>query len=403
MLPWRLTNIVLLIATATLLYAPMAHANAGTPYVMRSVLTLAFGNIFIGIGEALILRLLNRAIKLRYAIPVLIAANYASMFCGLLIKNSIGLLITEVLGMPLLWIAPQLMVLAFFLLYAISIVLEWPFFWLMVRKQPSVKWGSLRPCVIAQTASYALLLLWFLPTSTFSMYTDFEWVEAKAITQDDTFTLIYIHEREMHEMALNGEQQEKLSDWNNPIHRRTLTVYKSEKGWVLRGRSINDWDTWEEWPVPTQYPVASLTSLVHGTDMKYWRSKNCIDYRLPKEPNWSARQWAYLPSEPMYIHVNATDDSYTFGLQTPLVNLRHGPFYLLPDDLLVVMIDGHVILANVRDKTLAVLTPADAFLVLPNEAYANKFLPAIEAQRLQLESTTNSVTTEQAIAPSVQD
>ena len=66
---------------AALAWPAVAWANGGTSLMWFSMLHLLIGNFFVGIGEAVVLRILFKAPWAR-AIGFMVVANYFSMIAG---------------------------------------------------------------------------------------------------------------------------------------------------------------------------------------------------------------------------------------------------------------------------------------------------------------------------------
>lgn len=140
------------------------------------MLHLVVLNFFIGILEAAVLVKVFGLPKFK-AETALIPANYFSMIVGWLLLRAAWTPLERLLpgSAPLYKGAALLMILGI-ASWVLSIILEWPFCALAMRRIPNhsgrSRWQqSLRASVIAQTVSYALLVPFYLLVSPISLYT----------------------------------------------------------------------------------------------------------------------------------------------------------------------------------------------------------------------------------------
>lgn len=144
-------------AFLVLLLAPAARADMGTPIMWAGFLHLTIGNLLIGIGEAaLILFVLHP--RTRWIFPKMILANYVSMIVGmLLLQMMFDNLVYARYEFPFAHIA-RIMAMMTALTFLLTLIIEWPFCFWVFRKDQKRFAKSLKANLIAQCASYALLV-----------------------------------------------------------------------------------------------------------------------------------------------------------------------------------------------------------------------------------------------------
>jgi hypothetical protein len=172
------------------IFPSVAYADAGTPLLWAGAFHLFIGNAVIGIAEGLLLDLLFRP-KRTNCVVLMVTANYFSAWVGgvlivSMIMDSLSLDLYN--AWPWLWCMVALS-------YFITLLLEWPFVALCLRKTdrwfPKSIWGSL----IVQSASYLVLFGWYWAVSGTSLFTDLDIVQPTAISfPKDTMMLYYIDE-----------------------------------------------------------------------------------------------------------------------------------------------------------------------------------------------------------------
>jgi hypothetical protein len=205
----------------------VACANAGTPLMWASAFHLLIGNAVIGIGEGLILALLFRQ-KLALCIVVMLVANYFSAWIG------------TVFLIPLIWrtITPDLysawrwlwcmVVVA----YGFTLLLEWPFVALCLRKCNGWFRKSAWASLLVQSASYLAIFGLYWAASGTSLLTDVDLVQPSALSLPKGAMLYYIDETN------NGVY---LRDFDRGDARKVYVLEPSD-GWatLLLQRSVGN-------------------------------------------------------------------------------------------------------------------------------------------------------------------
>lgn len=231
---------------AAALTPALAYANAGTPLMWAGAAHLILGNAVIGIGEGLILAFLFRQ-RILTCVAIMIVANYFSAWIAAVvlihaIKPSLNLD---------LYNTPQWLWCMVAATYFITLLLEWPFVALCLRKcqgwfRKSI-WGSL----VVQSASYFIIFGWYWAASGTSLYTDMTIVAPSQITAPNDVVLYYISEADGNVYAMNLEQHEseKVSDLGSTSSYDRLLVRKQpidSSRWDLVARI---------WPENDEHPA----------------------------------------------------------------------------------------------------------------------------------------------------
>ena len=211
----------------------VAYADAGTPLVWAGAFHLFIGNAIIGIAEGLILARFFRP-KRAGCIPIMIAANYFSAWVGSVFVCSalLGKLDLDLYNARWrFWCVVAIT-------YLLTLLLEWPFVALCLRKtegwfRKSI-WGSL----VVQSASYFVLFGCYWAVSVATRYaTDLAVVRPSAISLPKGATLYYIAENQHGVLAwdLGREETRKICE---------LTSSQSHERLFLResGAAAGRWD-----------------------------------------------------------------------------------------------------------------------------------------------------------------
>jgi hypothetical protein len=193
------------VLTAILLSPAVAFANMGTPLMLASALHLFFGNTLIGIGEGALLAFIFRKSPL-LCIPVMIVANYFSAWVGVEILDRIRMTnMSGALDVDLysFWRWFWIVVVAAYLL---TILLEWPFVALCLRKTDGWFRKSVRGSLIVQTVSYVVIFGWYWAASDKSLYADLTVVQSSEMSLPEKTVVYYISASDNDVYAMNLAQ-----------------------------------------------------------------------------------------------------------------------------------------------------------------------------------------------------
>jgi hypothetical protein len=142
-------------------------ANSGTLLMLAGAFHLLIGNLLIGLGEAAILIRWFRAAG-RRAVILMILANYFSMIAGMLALSAGGPFLRNAITIANLRPALITLGVGAFLL---SVLLELPFAAYAIAREHRTAARVLRGAFLANTASYAVLIVLYLQVGTTSLIT----------------------------------------------------------------------------------------------------------------------------------------------------------------------------------------------------------------------------------------
>jgi hypothetical protein len=210
--------------TVLVFFPAVAYADAGTPLMWASAFHLVLGNAIIGIAEGMILALLFRQ-RRASCVAIMIAANYFSAWAG-----GVFLIPTITASVSLdLYNAWRWLWYMVVISYFVTLLLEWPFVALCLRKsdgwfRKSI-WGSL----VVQSASYLVLFGWYWAASGTSLYSGLTVVQPSAISLPQGAMLYYIAENgtDVYAYDLAQAKAGKICDLKSPGREDRLVLQKS--------------------------------------------------------------------------------------------------------------------------------------------------------------------------------
>ncbi len=171
-----------------------------TPYIWATGLHLLFGNILIGIVEALLLAKFAGCRETR-AVGILIAANYVSAWLGyyFIFERQMGIDIT--IDNLKLWFYLSMAIALLF-----TIIIEFPFFWYALKETKRKLGKALKMMFIIHCVSYSGLIAWYLLVSETSVMKKLEVVDYAEINLRNNYVLYYrtADNKQLKKLNLNG-------------------------------------------------------------------------------------------------------------------------------------------------------------------------------------------------------
>jgi len=256
--------LVVLVLVILLAFPAHAYANAGTPLMWATMLHLAFGNALIGVLEGWLLKRFFK-VSTANAIVVMVIANYFSALVGaFLLRGTVLESIHPDLNNAWKWF--WIMVVA---AYALTIVLELPFIFFLLRRSDHALRRSLVASVVVQTISYVVVFGWYWRASGTSLYTQMHIVVPAEMSLPDKVVVYFIsaQDGDVYSAPLNSGRMERVMKLGS-THKNDRLVLRPQPftRWdlVVRMESTNHWD-------PQFVPV--ITNLV-AEIAPDWRSTN---------------------------------------------------------------------------------------------------------------------------------
>ena len=343
----------LLIILCGLCLIPLtAQANAGTPLMWASMLHLVFGNAFIGLFEGLVLA---KIFRLHYfkCVLVMVLANYFSSWGGGLFL--IGLISHQLtLNLYNAWFWFWAMAVVTFL---ITLVLEWPFVFFCLRKQPDrfkkSFWGNL----LINSLSYTLLFGWYWFASGTGIYRSMNVVQPAQITMPTNGVVFFIstNSSDVYSLDLRAQLSEKIFALNTSDKDDRLLVMPSQF-------DSNNWDILEH------SKSVLIKSNLTAVAAECWRDTNSLSDKgtwfnfgeaaklgLAQASDWNF-ETGFWPIEGLHGKNSKTGASIHFSLETPFVAWNARSAIHLPGDYVVFQLgEDQICILEASTKKIALL------------------------------------------------
>jgi hypothetical protein len=373
----RRGSVAALGALLLLVCVPAVWANMGTPLMWTTGLHLLFGNALIGIGEGALIAALFRAGRPRY-ILICVAANYFSAWSGAFSLDSTwvrGTVMPWILGETPLYNVPRLLVLFTAASFVMSVILEWPFIGLALGQRPRRWRQAMLASLVAQTASYAVLVPLYIASSDVSLYKAVQIDRSLAFARGVPAWVYYIGPEggDVWRVRLGGSERSKVRD----IPRVGLQA----KLLARRSAASAPWDLWVRWDTHSkENPLEAvvLTAFAAGQVSEFAGENEDDDEHLGGNVDadlrsTGARDWTVEGSA-------WSDGIWAKGGPGPASNVRLGSLetpwlmwqvnkpVVLPGDLVVFSLLAHgspdqIVVVGLRERRIGLLARGSGFLV----------------------------------------
>lgn len=349
-------------------------ANSATPAFAAGILHLIIGNLFIGIGEGLLIAMLWNQWRGRLICGLMIIANYVSAWIGFLLLLAWGKVAAQHVTVENLILT---LILTVGVAFVLSILLEWPFVrWALRRRAWSV---SIVACVIAQMASYALLVPFYLGTSDLSLVRAADIRPVAQFARNETAWIYYmdIPGGNVYRIRPSGLQQQLVAQAAAPARGGRLEIQRQSEDahWSLvkvTGRDASE------------------------IIIEAFVQRSAPEWRTAARPNnWTGvprdlreranRTWRVTHNHAgdgpggLKVHNSGQGRTYSLSLDTPLVSWVMHSMTVLPADQVVFELSDivfgegadQIVLLDLPSQRLGLITRGSGPLVVLEEDLVN--------------------------------
>ncbi|MBN1421404.1 MAG: hypothetical protein JXP34_21705 [Planctomycetes bacterium] len=353
-------------------------ADAGTPLMWAGILHLYFGNALIGIGEGI---LITKVFRLKPGCDILllfILANYVSMAVGMAVARPHG--IGERAD---LYGAPLVIALACAAFFAVTVLIEWPFVRLAFGRAQRAFRRSFLASLLAQTASYLVIVPWYSLASGVSLYTqatidrDYpRWADREAMIYFIGETDGAVYRQRLSETAREevlpsgsaGEDVHLLVRRSSTDAQWDLYLAEDRDGEDPRETSIRTGVA----PGETSYTTSEDdTEVERYPDGSWWGGPwSAPDLRPGESGPWQVRRgfWAI---EGLRVEEKTTGRSMHLALETPFVTWFVRRPFILPSDQVVFELGAQICLFDPATRKIAMIARGRDLIASPGDPAAH--------------------------------
>jgi len=334
-----------------------ASANAGTPLVQFGLFHLVIGNTLIGLLEGYLIYRFFKAENGKCVI-IMILANYFSCIVGYILTLIAGQgLLDSIYSEISIYNVGTHIISSIILLIILTIILEWPFCFYILRRKEKPVITSLRASIFVQLISYLFLFLIYFHMSDISLITTIKRESPKLFAQNKSYSVYFIS-KDRHNISridINGLNRKRIATYPNKYF-SMLYVKRSKDNryWDLRGYYVDK------------------SSFVDQLIIKNVSAKgNYIDPdgRLKDSKNWFVIfgnaiclytcditvKTGFWWHEGLNTSSSNGDEGIHIALETPFVRWFSRDATLLPDELIVYEINDQILLFDNKNRKLGLL------------------------------------------------
>jgi hypothetical protein len=229
-----------------LLFPSIAFANGLTRLMTNEILHLFFLNLFIGVFEGLIIAFIFKVSKNR-SMGIMILANYFSAWAGSMgIISQLSWLQKIVLAQTPLYNAAKFIVVIIILVFVLTVLLEWPFCYWILRQKPHRIRNSFLASLLVQTISYVILLWFYSGVSSLAIYKQLT-IDHNLVLPDAPKYWVYFigsDDGDIYRIHPDGAGQQKILVANVTIKNQNTTFFSGPCLYALPAKDGTHYDLW---------------------------------------------------------------------------------------------------------------------------------------------------------------
>ncbi|MBE9040527.1 hypothetical protein IQ235_06965 [Oscillatoriales cyanobacterium LEGE 11467] len=350
---WKLAAIL---GLAIALLPSPAWANAFTPAISTMLVHLFIGNVLIGYVEGILLAKWFR-IPRGPTTAILVLANYASAWAGsLLLTNRLSGMANVTFENAYLWVC-----LFIALAFLLTLLVEYPFFWFLLRKREKAVRQSLKATFVIHCISYALLLVWYGLNSPVSLVTQLDVVAAEQLQPPEEYVLYYITTdgTQVIRSDLEGKNPEVVKDLMATERNETLLVCPNQEGQFDLAISTRR---------DNQVVLSDIAPAVPTA--KFFNPNHCISNYVGQAPKLTDNtDWDYQTKLLGIGGITGENEkenlSFNFAFETPFLSWRVSHATHLDGDFVVFELGGdRICILQPQEQKIALITRGQSPIVV---------------------------------------
>ena len=319
---------------------------------------LLVGNALIGLAEGVLIALVFRS-KFRRAIPIMILANYASAWLAYMLLWSFGEQpISRLLGNEPLYAFPTVVKWVVLAAFVETVLVEWPFCLWAIKPGTHRLARSAGACLVAQVASYAVLIPFYQGASLATLYRSFA-ADRATVSEAPASIVVYfmsVKEDAVCRINLNGTAR---------THVCQLDPQRWQGLFFRKGGDGQGWDLCRSYSLPEggEQQVALLTNLpvraagwrYHGEGPEeagpYRSGSQVCELRAEPDPRWTVTG----AKDVLYLRDNRSQQYEFIGFGTPFLIWYATQPTMLPGDLVVCQFGDQILLIDLQRRRVGLL------------------------------------------------
>lgn len=324
-------------------------------------LHLTVGNLLVGIFEAVLVRKLFH-LRGGGVFGWIVAANYASCIVGYILLWIASEEVVRLVGGPLpVYHVGRIQLVFVLLSFVLTIVVEWPLFWLALRRKANTSKLPLRATVVANAASYALLIVWNWLASTPPARWGVRLIPPNDFPRNRDVSILYIGDdnRHVYRMRLDGSAPSLWATLAEPMPDGVLGISSKRADGRWRVEVQPDYNR------PAQFvgSIAAARAAVHDPGNSSWMGFEATRLVSQAESPWIVRFGGW------WLEADHGSDASLFlaSIEAPWLGWRMCNPILLPHDQLLEM-GPQIMCVDLMHRTAAAIAPGHGPAAVIDEA-----------------------------------
>jgi hypothetical protein len=273
-------------------------ADVGTPLMWASFLYLAVGNLLIAMLEAAVLRFWFKA-KGGAIFGWMVLANYVSSIAGLFLLVPVSLKVIEWFGGPLpVYHVYRILAILTLLSFVATLAIEFPFYWLALRRQIHGKGKLAIATAVPNIASYLALIGWFWLASAAPSAWGVSLVPQASMPPNPDIRVLYLSAdgTKLMEVSLDGSPPKAIKELADACPYGKLGFTKSEPGGRWRLEVQKDYHNERTFVADIGPGYATTRATYPDQDDDWFFPAIADDFQRGKNPKWTVQtgNWAFI-------------------------------------------------------------------------------------------------------------
>lgn len=362
---FSIARVSFFVVSGFFIFPHLVLADVGTPLMWAGMLHLLIGNAVIGVVEGIVIARIFK-VKTISSILIMVLANYVSMIAGsamvLLISNAFERFVTIYSAMLYIY-------LFLFISFVLSVLLEWPFCYWILKKLQHVKKKAWQASVIAQFISYAVIVPLYFYSSGLTLITDCRIEKSLSFVKSNPWVYyLSIDNHDLKRIRLDGSVVQKVKEIEGISNvSARLFVKSSEAG-----------DRWDLWAVDRQAD-GELTEMllirgIGGKDIAgevepfrgwngslaekerdTWSNMGIADFRALEDRDWKVNVGVWAAQG---LHARSEKEAKDFyvAMETPFVQWIIRNVTILPQDQFVFSLGtNQIVVMDLKTRKIGLL------------------------------------------------
>lgn len=328
-----------------------AYADSGTPLLWTGFFHLVIGNLLIGCLEGALLSWFFKIGRMR-AQFIMILANYVSMALGYILLHPVySFLFQRGSHTAPLYKVPWVIGEMWAILFLITVIIEWPFCVWLMKGAKRIARRSLTASLLAQLASYSILIPVYLSVSHLNLYKNLHTDPSLASSIPLQGSIYYLtpDAKKIGVIDLKGANPQEVLTKDHGQYDGKLCLRKEggREQWNLLLR--DDMDAYT-------LLISGITGHATGHEKEDHYRYPAIDLRGPGNHDWAVLACRNPFDNGVSAQNSQTGDKIETFIESPFTFWGSYQPTVLPGDRVIFELSGQIVIMDLNRHTIGFIT-----------------------------------------------